>query len=118
MNMGNQIGGTLTASLTPAFAAQYGWTASFLIAAGLCALGALAWLFVDPDQPIEADGANSGHLTERELRLQSERRKQCKEDISSRISARLERLHWAHRRSPPNSAWRRRMRRQIEPLAA
>jgi sugar phosphate permease len=70
MNMGNQIGGTLTASLTPAFAAQYGWTASFLIAAGLCALGAAAWLFVDPNQPIEAGAFSSRHLTEVELRPQ------------------------------------------------
>jgi ACS family glucarate transporter-like MFS transporter len=70
MNMGNQIGGTLTASLTPAFAAQYGWTASFLIAAGLCALGAVAWLFVDPNQPIEAGAFSSRHLTEPELRPQ------------------------------------------------
>ncbi len=54
MNMGNQIGGTLTASLTPVLAARYGWTASFLVAAGLCALGALAWLFVDPNLPLKA----------------------------------------------------------------
>ena len=40
MNMGGQIGGAVTASLTPAIADAYGWTASFLVAAGLCAL---AW---------------------------------------------------------------------------
>jgi ACS family glucarate transporter-like MFS transporter len=49
MNMGGQIGGTLTASLTPAIAKQFGWPASFLVAAGLCALGALAWLVVQPE---------------------------------------------------------------------
>lgn len=48
MNMGNQFGGALTASLTPAIAARFGWTASFLVAASLCVLGALAWLIVDP----------------------------------------------------------------------
>jgi ACS family glucarate transporter-like MFS transporter len=48
MNMGGQLGGALTGSLTPWIAAQYGWTASFLVAAGLCLLGALSWLAVDP----------------------------------------------------------------------
>ncbi len=46
MNMGAQLGGALTASLTPAIAVQVGWSASFLVAAALAALGALAWLLV------------------------------------------------------------------------
>jgi len=50
MNMGGQIGGAVTASLTPAIAAGYGWTASFLTAAVLCSLGGLAWLLVDPER--------------------------------------------------------------------
>ena len=54
MNMGAQIGGAITASLTPWIAARYGWKASFLVAALLCASGALAWLFVDPTRPITA----------------------------------------------------------------
>ncbi len=49
MNMGAQFGGMLTASLTPAIAGRFGWTASFLVAAALCALGALLWLVVDPE---------------------------------------------------------------------
>jgi ACS family glucarate transporter-like MFS transporter len=49
MNAGGQIGGALTASLTPAIAQHYGWTASFLVAAALCALGAVVWLFVRPE---------------------------------------------------------------------
>jgi ACS family glucarate transporter-like MFS transporter len=49
MNMGGQIGGAVTASLTPWIASRYGWTASFLAAAALCVVGALSWLFVDPD---------------------------------------------------------------------
>lgn len=49
MNMGGQIGGALTASLTPAIADKFGWTASFLVASGLCAVGALAWLMVHPE---------------------------------------------------------------------
>jgi MFS transporter, ACS family, glucarate transporter len=48
MNMGGQIGGAVTASLTPWIAARYGWTASFLVASALCLLGALSWLAVDP----------------------------------------------------------------------
>jgi len=48
MNMGGQMGGTVTASLTPWIAARYGWTASFLVAAALCILGAVSWLFVNP----------------------------------------------------------------------
>ena len=48
MNMGGQIGGALTGSLTPWIAVRYSWTASFVVAAGLCLLGAFSWLFVDP----------------------------------------------------------------------
>ncbi len=52
MNMGGQIGGAVTASLTPLIADQFGWTASFLTAAALCVIGALAWIPVNPDKPI------------------------------------------------------------------
>jgi len=48
MNMGGQLGGVLTGTLTAWIAARYGWTASFLVAASLCLLGALCWLVVDP----------------------------------------------------------------------
>jgi ACS family glucarate transporter-like MFS transporter len=48
MNMGNQIGGTVTASLTPVLANVFGWPSSFLVAAALCVVGSLAWLLVDP----------------------------------------------------------------------
>ncbi len=47
MNMGGQIGGALTASATPAIATHFGWSASFLVAAALCACGAVAWLGVE-----------------------------------------------------------------------
>lgn len=49
MNMGNQIGGAVTASLTPWIAGQFGWSAAFLVAAALAAGGSAAWLLVDPD---------------------------------------------------------------------
>lgn len=44
MNMGGQMGGALTATLTPAIAMHFGWMASFLVAAALCVLGGLAWI--------------------------------------------------------------------------
>jgi ACS family glucarate transporter-like MFS transporter len=52
MNMGNQIAGAVTASLSPWIAERFGWNASFLVAAGLCALGSVVWLAVDPEQPL------------------------------------------------------------------
>ncbi len=58
MNMGNQIGGTITASLTPWIGSRYGWTASFLVAAGLCVLGAVSWLLVDPSSTLAKPNGN------------------------------------------------------------
>jgi len=52
MNMGNQLGGALTASLTPAIASRLGWTVPFYVGAGLAALGAVAWLFVNPERTL------------------------------------------------------------------
>ena len=59
MNMGNQVGAALTASLTPWIASHFGWTTSFLVAAALCLLGAASWLVVDPSRQlaIAADAA-------------------------------------------------------------
>jgi len=56
MNMGAQIGGAVTASLTPAIASHFGWTASFLVAAALCLTGALSWTVVDPNRVLEVAG--------------------------------------------------------------
>jgi ACS family glucarate transporter-like MFS transporter len=50
MNMGGQVGAAITTSLTPWIATRYGWTASFLVAAALCVVGAAAWLVVDPQK--------------------------------------------------------------------
>jgi ACS family glucarate transporter-like MFS transporter len=49
MNMGAQCGGFVTAWLTPMVAGRFGWTASFLLAAALCVVGAIAWLVVNPE---------------------------------------------------------------------
>ena len=48
MNMGCQIGGALTASLTPWIAAHFGWNSAFATAAALALAGAGAWALVDP----------------------------------------------------------------------
>ncbi len=60
MNMGNQVGAALTASLTPWIAARFGWTTSFLVAAGLCVVGALSWLVVDPTRQLRVSAADAG----------------------------------------------------------
>jgi MFS transporter, ACS family, glucarate transporter len=49
MNTGAQIGGAVTATLTPWIALRFGWTSSFLAAALLAVAGAIAWLGVDPE---------------------------------------------------------------------
>ena len=54
MNTGNQVGGFVTSLLTPIIAERFGWTASFLVAATLCVLGAAAWLLVDPRRVLTA----------------------------------------------------------------
>ncbi|MGB2898265.1 MAG: MFS transporter [Candidatus Acidiferrum sp.] len=59
MNMGNQIGGALTASLTPAIASRLGWTVPFYVAAGLAAMGAVAWLFVNPERTLSPASSSS-----------------------------------------------------------
>ncbi len=50
MNMGSQIGGAVTASLTPVLANVFGWSSPFVVAAALCLVGSLAWLLVDPNR--------------------------------------------------------------------
>lgn len=54
MNMGCQVGGAITASLTPWIAAQFGWTSAFFVAAALAVVGALCWLLVDPNRQLRA----------------------------------------------------------------
>lgn len=54
VNMGGQIGGAITASLTPWVAQHYGWTTSFAIAAVLATLSALCWLTIHPERPLDA----------------------------------------------------------------
>ena len=52
VNMGGQIGGAVTASLTPWLAHRLGWTTSFAVAAGFALLSAVLWLTVHPERPL------------------------------------------------------------------
>jgi ACS family glucarate transporter-like MFS transporter len=52
MNMGAQLGGACTASLTPLLAARFGWDASFVTAASLAGIGGLLWIAIDPNQQL------------------------------------------------------------------
>jgi ACS family glucarate transporter-like MFS transporter len=54
VNMGGQIGGAVTASLTPWIAQRFGWTTSFAVAATFAAIGAVCWLTVHPERPLDA----------------------------------------------------------------
>lgn len=54
MNMGNQLAGAVTSSLTPVIANYWGWSASFLLASALLILGAATWLLVDPERSLLA----------------------------------------------------------------
>jgi len=63
MNMGGQIGGACTASLTPWIAARFGWNVAFATAASLAVIGALAWSVIDPNRllvPIPPVSAKEG----------------------------------------------------------
>ena len=53
VNMSGQIGGALTASLTPWLAAHFNWKMPFAVAAAFVLVGSLAWLFVHPERPME-----------------------------------------------------------------
>jgi len=52
VNMGGQLGGAVTASLTPWIAQNFGWTVSFAVAAGFAVIGGVCWLFVHPEVPL------------------------------------------------------------------
>jgi MFS transporter, ACS family, glucarate transporter len=57
VNMGGQIGGAVTASLTPWIAQHYSWNTSFAVAAILAILSAVCWLSVHPETPLHHEGA-------------------------------------------------------------
>lgn len=53
MNMGNQLGGLSVAAITPILAEYFGWAGSFMFAAAAALIGAITWLFIDPDASLE-----------------------------------------------------------------
>jgi ACS family glucarate transporter-like MFS transporter len=63
MNTGNQLAGALTSVATPWIAGNFGWTASFLTAAAVCAVGAVVWLVVDPDARARESSNADAHST-------------------------------------------------------
>ncbi len=55
VNMGGQIAGAATASLTPLFASWYGWETAFYIAAGVCIVCMFPWFLVNPDRRLHPE---------------------------------------------------------------
>ncbi len=55
VNMGGQLGGAVTASLTPWIAQKYGWTTSFAFSAALALIGSVCWMTVHPETPLKED---------------------------------------------------------------
>ena len=53
LNMGGQIAGAATASLTPYFAAHYGWETAFNVAAGVAFVCAFPWFFVNANRRLK-----------------------------------------------------------------
>jgi ACS family glucarate transporter-like MFS transporter len=52
MNMGCQMGGAISSSLTPAIASRFGWTTSFIVASILALAGGAVWLLVHPTEKL------------------------------------------------------------------
>lgn len=57
MNMGCQLGGAAVAQITPIIAEAFGWTSSFLVAAGAALVGAVCWLLIDPNADLRPEVA-------------------------------------------------------------
>lgn len=53
MNMGANIGGVISPSLTPWLAEQWGWNASLLVAALIAGCGGLMWVFINPEERLD-----------------------------------------------------------------
>ncbi len=53
MNMGANLGGAVSPSLTPWLADQWGWTAALLTAALIAIFGGLMWMKIDPEQKLD-----------------------------------------------------------------
>ena len=58
MNMGGNLGGTVSPSLTPWLAQHYDWNMALIVMSALSFFGALCWLGIDPDREINFPTAN------------------------------------------------------------
>jgi ACS family glucarate transporter-like MFS transporter len=62
MNMGGNLGGAISPTLTPYIAQQYGWENALFVAAALAVVGAVFWLGVHPERAIELqESVKGGH---------------------------------------------------------
>jgi ACS family glucarate transporter-like MFS transporter len=52
MNMGGNLAGTLSPTVTPYLAHNFGWDSALYVAAALAALGASFWLGIHPEREI------------------------------------------------------------------
>jgi ACS family glucarate transporter-like MFS transporter len=50
MNMGANVGGVISPSLTPWLADHWGWTASLLVAALIALCGGVMWMKIDASE--------------------------------------------------------------------
>lgn len=57
MNMGAQLGGVVTASLTAVIASKFGWPASFLAASAVCLVGGILWFLIDPNHVMRREAS-------------------------------------------------------------
>lgn len=51
MNMGSNLGGLISPALTPVIASMIGWENALHVAAALAVIGALLWLWINPESP-------------------------------------------------------------------
>jgi MFS transporter, ACS family, glucarate transporter len=63
MNVGCQIGGALTSSLTPWIALKFGWVAAFGTGAAIVIAGTVAWAVVDPRRLIQGEPQTDPELS-------------------------------------------------------
>ena len=54
VNTANNLGGVVSTALMPVLVAHFGWAAALDSCAGVAAIGALLWLGVRPDRPVES----------------------------------------------------------------
>ncbi|HWF60077.1 MAG TPA: MFS transporter [Nitrospira sp.] len=57
MNMGANLGGAISPTLTPWLAQRWGWGASLGLAAFISFLGGIMWLRIRPGDGLAKDGA-------------------------------------------------------------